>query len=63
MLARMAQGDDTTVRVGRGTALDLHAIALDLSRQERRSVPLGEVLRRLVAAWNERQQTRTESTP
>jgi hypothetical protein len=36
------------VRVDRDSALDLRAIALDLSRKERRTVTLGDVIRRLI---------------
>ncbi len=43
--------ESTSVRVGREAAFDLRAIALDLSRAERRHVSLGEVVSRLIAAW------------
>ena len=41
----------TGVNVDRDTALDLHQIAVDLGRAEQRHVPIREVIRRLVDAW------------
>jgi hypothetical protein len=43
----------SSVAVDRDTVLDLNQIRLDLARQEAQSVPLGEVVRRLIAVWHE----------
>lgn len=47
----MSPDSKTTVWMDRDAALDLRSIALDLARRERRQVTLGEVVRRLIAAW------------
>ncbi len=41
----------TTVWLDRASAGELRAIADDLGRRERRRIPLGEVVRRLIELW------------
>jgi hypothetical protein len=48
------QSDRTSVALPRDAALDLRRLSLDLSRRERRHVPLGEVIQRLIGVWDER---------
>jgi hypothetical protein len=43
--------------VDRGTVSDLNQIAIDVSRREDRDVTLSEVIRRLMAAWQQQAQT------
>jgi hypothetical protein len=47
----MAPTGSTTIWLDRASAGELRAIADDLARVERRRVPLGEVVRRLLEFW------------
>jgi hypothetical protein len=47
----MAPNVSTTIWLDRASAGELRAIADELGREDRRRIPLGEVIRRLIEVW------------